>query len=231
MRSQHATAEPVVRRESAAPDLSGRWLTLVRAAWAVLVSLNLLLFVVAVPALVVHRSAPPASVRVGLAQLGLSEDLYAAYFTVLLVVFGLGCFAVAAIIAWRRSTEFMGLFASLFLVLFGAVNAPNVQALEAVHPAWSLPVKFAWGTLFVTLLLFPFLFPDGRFVPRRTRFLAGFLGLGAVVALFFGGGSASDPPDSLGMVIIVGLLAGAVAQIYRYLRVSDPVQRQQTKWG
>src|SRR5215210_689228 len=230
MRSQHATAEPVVRPESAAPDLSGRWLTLVRAAWAVLVSLNLLLFVVAVPALVVHRSAPPASVRVGLAQLGLSEDLYAAYFTVLLVVFALGCFAVAAVIAWHRSTDFMGLFVSLFLVLFGAVNAPNVQALEAVHPEWSLPVKVAWGALLVSLLLFPFLFPDGRFVPRWTRFLAGLFGLGAFAALFFGRGSAADPPDSLGLVLVSGLLVGAATQIYRYRRVSDPSQRQQTKW-
>src|SRR5215203_4983180 len=92
------------------------------------------------------------------------------------------------------------------------------------------PSKALVGAFLVSLLLFPFLFPDGRFVPRWTRFLAGFLGLGAFVALFFGGGSASDPPDSLGMVIVVGLLAGAVAQIYRYLRVSDPVQRQQTKW-
>ncbi|CAN5806595.1 hypothetical protein BH18ACT11_BH18ACT11_13470 [soil metagenome] len=230
MRSQHATAKPVMRPESAVPDLSGRRLALVRAAWAVLVSLNLVLFVVAVPALFLHHSAPPEPVRAGLAQLGLSEGLYAAYFTGLLTIFGLGCFAVAAVIAWRRPTEFMGLFVSLFLVSFGAVNAPNVQALEAVHPALGLPVEFAWGTLLVSLLLFPFLFPDGRFVPRWTRLLVGLLSLGAVVALFFGGGSVSDPPDSLGLVLISGLLAGGVAQVYRYLRVSDPAQRQQTKW-
>lgn len=230
MRWQHATAEPVIRPESAVPGLKGRRLALVRGAWAVLVSLNLVLFVVAVPALFLHRSAPPEPVRAGLAQLGLSEGLYAAYFTGLLTIFGLGCFAVAAVVAWRRSTEFMGLFVSLFLVSFGAVNAPNVQALEAVHPAWGLPVKFAWGILLVFLILFPFIFPDGRFVPRWTRFLAGLLSLGAIGALFFGGGSASDPPGSLGLMLISGLLAGVVAQIYRYLRVSDPAQRQQTKW-
>ncbi|HET7481010.1 MAG TPA: hypothetical protein VFJ72_16010, partial [Rubrobacteraceae bacterium] len=230
MRSQHATAAPVIRPESAAPDLSGRRLALIRAGWAVLVSLNLILFVVAVPALFVQRSAPPEPVRAGLEQLGLSEGLYAAYFTGLMTIFGLGCFAVAAMIAWRRSTDFMGLLASLYLVLAGAVNAPNVQALEAMHPAWELSVKLAQGTFLVSLLLFPFLFPNGRFVPRWTRFLVGFLGLGAVVALFFGGGSASDPPDSLGMLLIAGLLTGAAAQIYRYFRVSDPTQRQQTKW-
>lgn len=219
-----------MRPEYAAPDLSGRRLALARAAWAVLVSLNLVLFIVAIPALFVQRSVPPEPVRAGLAQIGLSEGLYAAYFTVLLVVFGLGCFAVATVIARRRSTDFMGLFVSLFLVLFGAVNAPNVQALEAVHPVLGLPVEIAQGALLVFLLLFPFLFPDGRFVPRWTRFLAALLGLGAFVALFSGGGSAADPPDALGMLLIAGLLAGAAAQIYRYRRVSDPVQRQQTKW-
>jgi hypothetical protein len=177
--------------------------------------------------LFVQRSAPPEPVRAGLAQLGLSEGIYAAYFTVLLVIFGLGCFAV---IAWRRSTEFMGLFASLFLVSLGTVNAPNVQALEATYPALGSPVEFAQGALLVFLLLFPLLFPDGSFVPRWTRFLAGLLSAGAFVALFFGGGSATNPPDSLGMVIITSLLAGAAAQIYRYLRVSDPTQRQQAKW-
>lgn len=212
------------------PYLGGRRLALVRTLWIVLVSVGLALFIVAVPALFVQRSAPPEPVRAGLSQLGLSEGLYAAYFTVLMVIFGLGCFSVAAVIAWRRSTDSMGLLASLYLVLAGAVNAPNVQALEAVHPVWGLPVKFAQGAFLVSLLLFPFLFPDGRFVPRWTRFLAGFLGVGTVVALFLGGGSATDPPASLGMVIILGLLAGAFAQIYRYLRVSGPGQRQQTKW-
>ena len=230
MRSRHVTAEPVVRPENATPHLSGRLRAVVRAAWALLVSLNLILFFIAVPALFVQRSAPPEPVQAGLTQLGLTEGLYAAYFTGLLSLFGVGCFAVAAVIAWRRSTDLMGLLASLYLVLAGAVNAPNVQALEAVHPAWGLPVKFAQGTFLVSLLLFPFLFPDGRFVPRWTRFLVGFLSLGAVVALFFGEGSAADPPDSLGMVIIVGLLVGAASQIYRYLRGSDQVQRQQTKW-
>ena len=59
MRSQHVTAKSVVRPESAAPDLSGHLLAVARAAWALLVSLNLILFVIAVPALFIQRSAPP----------------------------------------------------------------------------------------------------------------------------------------------------------------------------
>lgn len=230
MPMQHVTVETVARPKEAAPVLRGRWLLLARAGWAALVALNLSIFTVAIPALYAQRGSPPEAVRVELAQLGISESLYAAYFTALLVLFGLGCFAVASVIAYGRSDEPMALFVSVFLVLLGAVNAPNVQALVAAHPAWSAPLKFSWAILWAAMLLFVFLFPDGRFVPRWTKALVGLLILGTLIAVLFVEGSLAEPPDALAVVLMVGLLAGIAAQIYRYRRVSTVVQRQQTKW-
>ncbi|MDP8939578.1 MAG: GAF domain-containing sensor histidine kinase [Actinomycetota bacterium] len=195
-----------------------------------LVALNLGLFAVAVPALYAQRGAPPQAARAELSQLGISEGLYAAYFTALLVVLGLGCFVVAAVIAYRRSDDPMALFASVFLVLMGAVNHPNVQALGAAYPAWGPLLKFSWWVLWAALILFVFLFPDGRFAPRWTRVPGVLLIVGVFIALFFGEGSLTEPPDALGLVLIGGLLAGAAAQIYRYRSVSSPEGRQQTKW-
>jgi hypothetical protein len=78
-----------------------------------------------------------------------------------------------------------------------------------------------------------FLFPNGRWVPRWTRWLA----LVFAISEFF----YHFPmllPTTLNRVasaidaIIwpVSLFGVVIAQVYRYRRVSDPVERQQTKW-
>ncbi len=230
MHSQHATPQTIARPEPTAPVLRGRGLVLARAGWVAFLALNLGLFAVAVSALHAQRGAPSGAVQADLARLGIPEGLYAAYFTALLAAFGLGCFMVAAVIAWHRSTDPMSLFVSLFLVLMGAVNAPNVQALGAAYPEWGPMFKFSWWLLWASLILFVFLFPDGRFVPRWTRGVVGVMMLGTFVALFFGRGTLTEPPPALGLILIGGLLAGVAAQIYRYRRVSSPKGRQQTKW-
>ena len=230
MHSQHVTPRRIARPETAAPALRGRGLVIARAGWAAFVALNLILFAAAIPALHAQRGAPSEAVRAHLAQLGISEGLYAAYYTGLLAAFGLGCFAVAAVIAWHRSTDPMSLFVSLFLVLMGTVNAPNVQALATAYPGWGSVLKFSWWLLWASLILFVFLFPDGRFVPVWTRGAVVVLILGTFLALFLGGGTLTEPPDAFGLILIGGLLAGVAAQIYRYRRVSSPKGRQQTKW-
>jgi signal transduction histidine kinase len=230
VRLPHATAETVARPESEAPVLRGRWLVVGRAGWGALVVLGLGLFAAAVPALHAQRGTPPEDVLAGLTRLGIPADLYAAYVTFLLAVFGLGCFAVAGVIAWRRSIDPMAMFVSLFLVLLGGPNHPNVKALAAVYPAFDPVLKFSWGLLMVSLILFVFLFPDGRFVPRWMRLPIGLSIVGIFVALFAGGGSLAEPPAALVPILAATLLTGTVAQVHRYRRVSSPEGRQQTKW-
>lgn len=230
MRTQHTATPPMAGRENAEPVLRGRWLLLARTGWAALVTLNLGLFVVAIPAVYAQHGGPPEDVLAGLARLGIPEGLYALYVTVLLAAFGLGCFVVAAGISWRRPTDPVALFVSLFLVLLGGPNHPNVQALAAAYPALDPLLKLSWGFLGASLILFVFLFPDGRFVSRWMRVPVGLLVVGTFIALFFGRGSLAEPSDALGLVLITALLGGTATQIHRYRRVSNRAQRQQTKW-
>jgi hypothetical protein len=80
-------------------------------------------------------------------------------------------------------------------------------------------------------------FPDGRFVPRWTRLLAAvFIALQVyqVLANVFSGPPLNgafwpQPPDLVAAPILLG--SCLFAQVYRYRRVSGPVQRQQTKWA
>jgi hypothetical protein len=72
---------------------------------------------------------------------------------------------------------------------------------------------------YMTLLLLLLIFPDGRFVPRWT-----------VVALPLLFGFASESVPLIAVTFTAYVAVGIFAQVYRYRRISDAVQRQQTKW-
>ncbi|HEV7129588.1 MAG TPA: hypothetical protein VGN32_19290, partial [Ktedonobacterales bacterium] len=77
-----------------------------------------------------------------------------------------------------------------------------------------------------SLIIFFYLFPSGRFVPRWTRWcallvLVYWLVLTFIPALFNG---------VLQWMFFAFFLSALVAQVYRYQRVSISVEREQTKW-
>jgi len=115
---------------------------------------------------------PPAGLR-ALEDLGLSLDSFAAYSVAMDVVFAAVYAAVATLIFWRKSEDRMGLFVSLALLTFGTATLPVTMAtLAARHPVWELPVAFFHFLGSASFGLFLYLFPDGRFVPRWTRWVA-----------------------------------------------------------
>jgi len=78
------------------------------------------------------------------------------------------------------------------------------------------------------------LFPDGRFVPRWTRWLLGLSIVALPITLLFytqGISVLSGPyPLLISAIWAVSVLGAFYAQIYRYRRVSGLTARQQTKW-
>ena len=222
--------------------LHGRRLLLARAAVATVAVLVVGLFIQAVPLLFmgvqvvcagVHcQRLTPDLVR-QLQALGLSRSAYAAYGVALDAVFaGVYC-AVAAVLVWRKSAERMALFSALTLVMFGGATFPRtLDVLAHAYPAWWwVMASLAFlGDASIVLLLY--LFPDGRVVPRWSLWLA-------VPWILAQGGRFFFPdspfnyqkwPFALTWLLFFGGIApGLVAQIYRYRRVSSPLQRQQTK--
>ena len=86
---------------------------------------------------------------------------------------------------------------------------------------------------FMSWMLFFYLFPSGRFVPRGTRWLAVGWIVFAGLWNFFGATPLAplNWPKPL-FAVAIAVLWGSfpVCQVYRYRRASDAVQRQQTKW-
>ncbi|HSH81335.1 MAG TPA: histidine kinase, partial [Herpetosiphonaceae bacterium] len=230
MGSHRTAVEPIARPQTAVMTLRGHWLGLARMIWALCVLLQIALVVAAIPAYYLQLRTPPEAVRAALAGLGLSTGLYAAYLSAVLAIFSLGCFAVAAVVVWRRSRDAMALIVSLLLATMGAVNAPYAEALEKLHPILVWPVELSVSLLACSLLLVLFLFPDNRFVPRRALVPVA-VWIAAVLVMLLGTGLYRvEAPEWFFVVLLGGFGAGVAAQIYRYIRVSDRVQRQQTKW-
>ena len=180
-----------------------------------------------------NRQLPPAGLR-ALHDLGLSLGFFAAYAVALDVVFAAVYSVVAALIFWRKSADRMALFVALALLTFGtATFTATMDALVAAHPAWWLPVAVLNFLGSASFSLFLYLFPDGRFVPRWTRWVALAWIAWQVPKYWFPTWPSISHPWSawLDMVVWLGALGTVVyAQVYRYRRVSNTVQRQQTKW-
>ena len=245
--SQKATADIAEAPEPTADTtLRGRWLFAARVAWVAIAVLAVGLFIAALPydfrelQRVCTGDDCQSDVQLtpedaeALEDMGLSLAFYARYFLALVILLVIAFTLIPALIFWRRSDDWMAMFVSLTLVLFGT-SLPNVmELLEEAQPAVELLVDFVFYLAFISIPLLFLLFPDGRFVPRWTRFI----GLGVILAALIsftafivpqgGGDPANDP--FLNTVFTVGLAIGVFAQIYRYRRVSDPVSRQQVKW-
>jgi hypothetical protein len=87
----------------------------------------------------------------------------------------------------------------------------------------------------LAFLLVFFVFPDGRFVPRPSRWLVLISAALALADPLFRVMGFTIPSEQFSQVflvaILVGLALGVWAQIYRYRQISTAVQRQQSKWA
>jgi signal transduction histidine kinase len=167
-----------------------------------------------------------------LEALGISLSAWAAYILIsrliLNAVFGL----VALLIFLRKPKERMALFVAFFLLAFGANNGV-INALGQSSAAWWLPVQFITASGWASFLIFFTHFPSGHFVPRWISWVViVFVGL-LFLGIFFPGtpldiGNSLPWFASIAFPTMFASMLGA--QVYRYRRVSTPVERQQTKW-
>jgi hypothetical protein len=211
--------------------------------WVALIVFTVGIFVISLPVyfaqlqtvcvgdLCVYRygQLTPGSAK-ALQDLGFSIGGYAASILALAIALALVSFGVAGVLFWRRSDNWMAMLVSLFLVTFGAnFIAPGLLAAH-LQTAWYLPLTILTLLGLLTLNLLLYLFPDGQFVPRWTRLLAVFMvGINIFLDAYPGAFSRLSPWVISAILLGFGC-SGVVAQIYRYVRVSGPVQRQQTKW-
>jgi len=216
--------------------LHGRWRAVARAAWIVVALLAVLLYLVSIYVNFTDlaRTCPTATCQLPslypqnlqeLHQLGLSPRGMLLYFSYTDILSMFVYLVVAIFIFVRRSDDWMAILISLLLITFGVVTVSgSFEDITARFPGLQLPSVCLQIIENLAILLFFYLFPDGRFVPRWTRWLTLIIIPLGIIFIFKPALPASGP---IGLILVASFL---FAQTYRYWRVSNAVQREQTKW-
>lgn len=238
--------------------LQSRGLRLARLAWIAATLLMLGVFIAAIPARYQQlRSVAPDAQRISysfpfvvspdtteaplqlapaderaLGLLGITIGTYAGTIIALEIVFVLASALMGVVLFWRASDSRIALYIAFALVTLGLVFPPTLNALAQIGPAQRLLVAGLEVVRWVCAGGIFFLFPDGRFVPRWTRPVLGLVAVWLLLATSVPAVRLASWPLGLRVLGLLGLLGlAAFAQIYRYRRVSTPMQRQQTKWA
>jgi len=141
--------------------------------------------------------------------------------------------ALALLLLWRKGDTRLGLMVSLALVVFPLnIFSAEVQ-WGAIHPALEVPGTIIANLTQLVIIPFFYLLPNGR-LPTRWAYIPMTLTIALLMAGLFGIERLADVIPWLGTAFGIGmvslLIIGAGLQIYRYVRTSDDVERQQTKW-
>jgi hypothetical protein len=215
------------RASTSATILRDRWLIVARTAWAAIATLAMGVFVASIPGYVSSilevyradlRTGPveaPVALVITLDLLGVIASVTAASM----------CLTLAVVLFWRRSNDWMVVFVSSYLLLYGTIMAGPLEWAESYYSAWPALAVEVIQPLFLTTptVALVVLFPNGTFVPRWTRWLI-VASVALVAAILY------LPEVSWGVLMVVILLGAFYAQVYRYRYVSSSTERQQTKW-
>jgi hypothetical protein len=168
------------RQSEAGTRLYDRRLVLARVAWVSLVLLMLSIYAFLLPpyfellqsictgAACALVQPTPQTAQV-IQHLGLSVTSYALISLVLAILTMSACLIISIVIFWNKSDDWMALLSAFSLVSFGILYVTDV--LQETHSAWRLlaiGMNILCNALF---FLIASLFPNGRFIPRWTRWL------------------------------------------------------------
>lgn len=224
---------------SAIVPLSAGKLISARIAWMLVAAASIFLFILAIP--IEYQQELVRAVGIyepHLQRLNLSPEFYAAFQTGLDVLLAGSFIIVGGLVFFYRTGDGILILVSLTYMTFGTLFVPTLYNLGIAQPVFYPVVSFirAMGLLLSVIGGF-YLVPNGQFVPSITRYLS-LLWIVLVAGWLF----IPDLPanlihlttwsDNLGFAFLLygGIyLTGVLAQLYRYKKVSTPIQKQQTK--
>ena len=144
----------------------------------------------------------------------------------------LGYIGLAVVLFVRRSDDWFVLFLSVMIMTFGLrlTTFGNELAANAASRYWVSPVLMIGDA---GIILFGWLYPDGRFVPRWAKYLVPVM-LVTVFLIYW-----PDSPlhaSKLNQGVYLGILlfwyfASILGTVHRYRTVTNPNQLQQIRWA
>ena len=216
------------------------WLSIIRVFWVALALYNLLPGMLGIPGyyqqLVALNPWPnqpgwtQATFSIAVNRIGLAPQVVAWIILAPALIEILVFISLGLVIFWRKSNEWQSLLVSFVLVgLCGTFTGDRFRSMVALPPVWQVVAHEAALLIWPAFFMFLILFPDGRFVPSWMRWVAVSLAFWYVLteALSLILGQSPDWVFGIGFILLALILIG---KVYRYRRLSSPVERQQIRW-
>lgn len=204
--------------------------------WVLVVVLSVGLFLLGWPLRLQELLSPPGEIAVGLQEAGLSSALWAAGMlgseTILML-----CVTILGVSLYtQRRKEVVIFVTSLLLITFGTGILNVLDAFIVGYPQLEPIVRLQKVILWSLLLLFFYIFPNGKFDPGWSRWsYAGWLLFNW--SWFVLPESHHNPmrfdvftDDWVFLIYFTWLISGAGVMYHRSQNLSSAVARQQTKW-
>ncbi|WP_308283352.1 sensor histidine kinase [Pseudonocardia nigra] len=233
----------VVRRPAAVRhavrDPAVRWLA--EAVWWAAGGVSAALFLVSLPSAYTAVAElrgfgsfgdgmTPAEAAGAFAALGVAPAAYAAVQIGVILLVTAVWWGVGVAIHLRRPRDRGAWLISLTLVTWAAFF-PNTVDTAGAPPAVRVVADVLGTAAFAGFFLLVYLFPDGRFVPGWTRWVAPVFVAELVLNEHFPASALNERPLWVDLPLYAVLLGALfVAPVVRYRR-AGPVQRRQLKWA
>lgn len=162
----------------------------------------------------------------GLSQLGLTPLQYLFIFLIPEFITTLVFITIGILIRSRRPDDWFSNFASLWMLVYGLAAATTFTP-----PQNGLIVLVYYGAIlfaYMGITIFLFTYPDGKFWPGWTRFIAYAWVLFVVTTTVSDWFDWESPFSSLVIASLIGTVL--FSQVSRYRNISTPAQKEQTKW-
>ncbi len=218
--------------------VAARWAAAARGACLAFIACVVVLFAAAIPVrfaqlVSTFQNLSPAQELV-LRDLGVSGVINAGLIFGIELAVASAFVAIGILILSKRPNDPVALYVAAALPAYAAWVSPSVDALAAAPGPFSGPAAAVQALGFVTTITFFYIFPTGRFVPSWTALIVPSLVTWALGWLIFSAGpfdlsNLFRLPMSSFALLMAWLASGVAAQLYRYVRVATPVQRQQSK--
>lgn len=206
------------------------WAVIAVAFWAVYaVDLRLSYSLLAAPCAGqdCHYQALTMAEVESLADWGLSVEAYALYMQGISLLTAAAFAGLAIVMLVRLYPQGRGFFFSLLLIVTPAVVITSFDVVAAAFPSWTVPIQLLLLLGQVLLVLSALVFPNGQLAPRWALI---FLVIFPIMSLF-GAFNEALPQAPLFVLTYFSLLIALLAVvIYRYRRLFDRIERQQSKW-
>ena len=168
-----------------------------------------------------------------LASRGLTPHAYAMAMTVSPIILLLVYWGLAGLILWRQAVSWLGLTVAPALIVFPVMMVSGDNDWSGSAPVFFVAALVLGISGGIVMVAFLYLIPNGRFAPRWA-YMPMLITMVLLSVLGFDNNGIIELPTAvtypIQAVLVAFVLFGASLQVYRYVRTSNSVERQQTKW-